>query len=153
MPARFLDYYGETLRDFEGVIGHTMVRSDKTDPLPDIAFWERVAAGCNLQAVSDDVAVSPPRAQGMTPAEIEALFEANVQVILRMNTSAGSMVKGLIQELCRDDRGTYIKLRDPRPDGHIVSYDFRQGDQSLVGRIGRALGLTITADRIEVPAA
>jgi hypothetical protein len=89
----------------------------------------------------------------MTPAEIDTLFEANVQVILKMNTAAGSMVKGLIQELCRGDRGTYIALRDPKPDGHAVSYGFRQGDQSLVGRIGRALGLTITADRIEVPGA
>jgi hypothetical protein len=89
----------------------------------------------------------------MTPAEIDALFEANVQVILKMNTAAGSMVKGLIQELCRDDRGTYISLSDPDPDGHTVSYDFKQGDQALVGRIGRALGLTVTADRIEVPGA
>ena len=76
---------------------------------------------------SDAVAASPPRAQGMTPAEIETLFEANVQVILRMNTAAGSMVKGLIQELCREDRGTYIELRDPRPDGHTVSYEFQAG--------------------------
>jgi hypothetical protein len=153
VPARFLGYYGDTLRDFQGVIGHTMVRSDKTDPLPDVSFWKKVAAGCGLAAVGDAVAASPPRAQGMTPAEIDALFEANVQVILKMNTAAGSMVKGLIQELGRGDRATYISLRAPEPGGHAVSYDFRQGDESLVGRIGRALGLTITTDRIEVPGA
>ena len=88
----------------------------------------------------------------MTPADIDTLFEANVQVILKMNTAAGSMVKGLIQELCRGDRGTYIRFAI-RTDGHAVSYEFLQGDQSLVGRIGRALGLTVTADRIEVPGA
>lgn len=151
VPARFLDYGGETLRDFRGIIGHTMVRSDKTDPLPDVSFWEKVVAGCHLETVGAD-AISPPRAQGMTPSDIDTLFEANVQVILKMNTAAGSMVKGLIQELCRDDRGTYISLRDPEPNGHAVSYDFRQGDQSLPGRIGRALGLEVTTDRIEVPA-
>ena len=89
----------------------------------------------------------------MLPTEIDALFEANVQAILQLNTAAGSMVKGLIQELCRGDRGTYIELRDPVPGGHSVSYRFREGDESLVGRIGRALGLTITPTRIEVPSA
>jgi hypothetical protein len=151
VPEGFLDYYGETLRDFEGIIGHSMVRSDKTDPLPDLAFWQKVVAGCNLTVVSNADAIAPPRAQGMTPAQIDALFEANVQVILRMNTAAGSMVKGLIQELCRGDRATWIELHTPVPDGHAVSYRFRQGDASLVGRIGRALGLTIAPDRIEVP--
>jgi hypothetical protein len=87
----------------------------------------------------------------MIPADIDALFESNVQAILKMNTAAGSMVKGLIQELCRGDRDTYIRLRDPVSDGHAVSYEFLRGDNTLVGRIGRALGLTITADRIEVP--
>ena len=51
VPARFLDYYGESLRDFQGVIGHSMVRADKTDPLPDVEFWEKVVAGCNLELV------------------------------------------------------------------------------------------------------
>ena len=153
VPARFLDYYGESLKDFQGIIGHSMVRADKTDPLPDVEFWEKVVAGCNLELVGGAAEAAPARAQGMTPADIDALFEANVQVILQMNVAAGSMVKGLIQELCRGDRGTYIELHDLRPDGHTVSYDFLQGDQSLVGRIGRALGLTVTADRIEVPGA
>lgn len=52
IPDRFLDYYGEQLESFEGVIGHNMVRPDKTDPLPDPAFWQRVVDGCGLTPVS-----------------------------------------------------------------------------------------------------
>lgn len=151
VPEGFEDYYGETLRDFKGVIADSMVRPDEGGGLLDEPFWEAIVAGCGLTVVSDADAIAPPQPQGMTPAQIEALFEANVQAILRMNTAAGSMVKGLIQELCRGDRDTYIELHDPVADGHLVSYRFRHGDESLVGRIGRALGLTITADRIEVP--
>ncbi len=51
VPERFLDFYGDTLAGFEGIIGHTMVRKDKTDPLPDRAFWERVVGGCRLTQV------------------------------------------------------------------------------------------------------
>jgi hypothetical protein len=151
VPQGFLNYYGDTLRNFEGVIGHTMVRQDKTDPLPDIAFWQRVVTDCGLTPAADTEAAAAPVAGGMTPDQIAALFEANVQVILKMNTAAGSMVKGLIQELCRDDRNTYLRLSRPAPDGHKVSYSLEQGSADLVGRIGRALGLTVSATQIEVP--
>jgi hypothetical protein len=81
----------------------------------------------------------------------DALFEHNIQQINLMRVAAGSMVKGLIMELERAGRDTYIRLRDPVPNGHAVSYDFVRGDRSLVGRIGRSLGFAkVTEDRLEV---
>ena len=80
-----------------------------------------------------------------------SLFEHNIQQINVMNVAAGSMVKGLIMELDRAGRDTYIRLRDPEVGGHRVSYDFVSGQRDLVGRIGRALGFAlVTDDRLEV---
>jgi len=79
------------------------------------------------------------------------LFEANVQQINVMNVAAGSMVKGLIMELERDGRNTYIKLHDAVANGHAVNYDSVQGEKGLVFRIGRALGFKeVTESRLEV---
>ena len=87
----------------------------------------------------------------MTPAEIEQLFQANVAQINLMKVAAGSMVKGLLMELERNNRNTYIRLREAVPNGHVVLYDFVQGDKSLVGRIARALGFkTVTESKLEV---
>lgn len=84
-------------------------------------------------------------------SEAETLFEHNVQQINLMNVAAGSMVKGLIMELSRGERNTFIRLRDADAGGHGVSYDFVSGDPGLVGRIGRALGFaSVTDDRLEV---
>ena len=109
-------------------------------------------------------ALAAPRAGGGTffggdgarsaqpdPPAIEALFEANVQQIHRMNIAAGSMVKGLIMELERAGRNTFIRLFDAQPDGHVVHYEFVQGDRSLVGPIARSLGFAEVTDcRLEV---
>jgi hypothetical protein len=92
--------------------------------------------------------------RAMNRTEIEELFQHNVQQIDRMNIAAGSMVKGLILELERKNRDTYIRLRNPDPDGHTVEYDFVSGDRSLVGRIARALGFqTVTDSLLEVRSA
>ena len=90
----------------------------------------------------------------MTSEDIDKLFEHNVQQINVMNIVAGSMVKGLIMELERGDRNTYIKLENPTPGGHTVDYTFIEGDKTLVGRIARALGFqTVTDSRLEVRSA
>ena len=61
------------------------------------------------------------------------------------------MVKNLIMELERKNRNTYIRLRDPEEGGHVVYYDFVQGDRSLVSRLAGALGFkSATNDRLEV---
>jgi hypothetical protein len=88
----------------------------------------------------------------MTPNEQESLFSDNVKELNKMSTAAGSMIKGLIIELERDNRNTFIRLRDAEPGGHSVYFDFVQGDATLVPRIANALGLTLLANgKIEVP--
>ena len=149
-PDRLFDYHGEQLADFEGIIGHTMVRQDKSDPAPDQSLWDRIINQCRVTAVPVG---APPAAAGgtMTSPEIEQLFNQNVAQINQMNVAAGSMIKGLIMELERGDRKTYIRLRHPTPGGHKVEYDFVQGDRTLVGRIARALGFkTVTDSLLEV---
>lgn len=149
-------YYGEKLKDFEGIIGHTMVRKDKTDPAPDPSLWKRLIADCNLEVVGeqqeeDEQGLTGTENEAMTEQEIDELFQQNVRELNKMDVSAGSMVKGLIMELERGDRNTYIKLRDAEPDGHIIHYDFLEGNKSLVKRIGNALGFKkITKDTLEV---
>jgi len=87
----------------------------------------------------------------MSDAEIEQLFRDNAVTLNEMDVAAGSMVKGLIMELERNGRATYIRLSDPVQGGHEVDYELVQGDSALVGRIGRALGLTVTESRVTVP--
>lgn len=149
-PSPFLEHHGEAIADFEGIIGHAMVRPDKSDPIPDPAFWERLVRDCGI--VPTDVArMDAPAVRGLTQDEIDALFEHNVRQIDVMHVPAGSMVKGLIMELERGGRSTYIRLFDAVPGGHAVSYEHVQGDRSLVGRIARALGFaSVTDTRLEV---
>lgn len=153
IPEQFFDYYGEKLADFEGIIGHAMIRKDKSDPAPDRSLWDRIINTCGATKSK----IGTPnglRRRIMTDEEIEQLFEHNVQQINQMNIAAGSMVKGLIMELERGDRGTYIKLNNPTIGGHAIDYTFVQGDKSLVGRIARALGFkTVTESKLEVRSA
>jgi N-acetylmuramoyl-L-alanine amidase-like protein len=150
VPANPTEYRGEALKRFSGIIGHTMVRLDKTDPLPDAAFWDRLGSTCALTFV-DDIDAAPSSHRGLDDLAIQQLFQSNASVINAMNVSAGSMVKGLIMELERNNRATYIRLRDPVAGGHAVGYDLVQGDAKLVERIAKALGFkSVTASRLEV---
>lgn len=144
-PSRFFELYGEPLADFEGIIGHTMVRQDKSDPAPMQQLWDRIVSSCGVQPVG----VGQPAAtteRSLTPAEIAQLFEHNIQQINVMHGAAGSTVKGLIMEMARDQRPTYIRLRDAAPDGHTVDYEFVQGQRDLVGRVARALTFKSATD-------
>ena len=94
---------------------------------------------------------NPPSNAKMNEQDKEALFEHNISELNKMNVSAGSMVKGLIMELERGDRDTYIRLHDAVANGHKVNYDFVEGDPGLVFRVGTALGFkTVTDDTLEV---
>jgi hypothetical protein len=96
-------------------------------------------------------APSPPTERNLTEQEKEQLFNENVSQINKMNVAAGGMVKGLLMELQRGERGTYIRLHDAEENGHVVAYDFLQGDKGLVFRIARALGFKdVTESRLEV---
>ena len=89
--------------------------------------------------------------QSLSDQEKEKLFEHNVQELNKMNVAAGSMVKNLIMELERKNRNTYIKLRDAEPNGHVVFYDFIEGDKDMVRRVGIALGFkSFTDSKLEV---
>jgi hypothetical protein len=87
----------------------------------------------------------------ITEDEKKKIFENNILEINKMYVPAGSMVKNLIMELQRDNRDTYIKLRNAAVNGHIVNYDFLEGDKNLVVRIAKALGFkNVTGDSLEV---
>jgi len=151
-PEDHYKYYGERLGQFKGIIGHTMVRKDKSDPAPDQSMWDTLISRCALQTVDF---TSPPDSNSPdTDIDTDALFEHNVQQINKMNVAAGSMVKGLIMELEREARETFIRLKDPGVDGHIVHYEFVKGDADLVYRLARALGFkSVTSDTLEVHSA
>lgn len=150
-PKDHYKFYGQEMKDFEGIIGHTMVRTDKSDPAPDQSMWDTLLDMCALKKVEPGHAAPPPTPVPQTELEIDELFEHNVQQLNTMNIAAGSMVKGLIMELQRGDRNTYIKLKKAVADGHKVNYEFIKGDPGLVFRIANAFGFkTVTNDTLEV---
>jgi N-acetyl-anhydromuramyl-L-alanine amidase AmpD len=51
-PDKPLAYYGDWLEKFKGIIGHTMVRKDKSDPIPDPLLWEHIRRDCNVTPVT-----------------------------------------------------------------------------------------------------
>jgi len=147
-PNDHYKFYGEELKDFKGIIGHTMVRLDKSDPAPDQTMWDTLKNTCALQLVDPNQVSAPPDQEELN---MDELFEHNIQQINIMNVAAGSMVKGLIMELERSNRDTYIKLKNPVAGGHKVNYDFVKGDPGLVFRVANAFGFkTVTADTLEV---
>lgn len=150
VPDRFFDFYGDQLADFKGIIGHSMVRKDKSDPIPDKSLWDRIVKECGVTPVPIRPK-APSRGGKMTDQEIEVLFEHNAKQINKMDVAAGSVVSALLSELERNGRNTYIKLRNPSVKGHTVKYDFVKGDKALIPRAGKALGFkTVTDSLLEV---
>jgi hypothetical protein len=149
IPRRYpnppFDYYGETLAEFEGVIGHANVRSDKSDPAPDGALWATLEDLAHLAPTAVVAPSPPPPSARLSRREIETLFHENARRINAMSTAAGSMLKALMMELER--RRVYLRLADPTPHGHAIEYSVAQGDASLVGRLARALGFKSVTDR------
>jgi len=148
-PDPPFDYYGDALARFEGVIGHAMVRLDKSDPAPDPRLWETLG---DLAAVRPTAVTPPARsrtAAPLTSREIEALFSENARRIDAMDVAAGSLVKALMMELER--RRTYLELHEPEPGAHAIGYEVAQGDRESVSRIAKALGFhRITDTELEV---
>ena len=146
-PDRPFDYYGEALAEFEGVIGHAMVRSDKSDPAPDPALWDTLADLARLAPTAVAPSTTPgPLAPTLSRRDIDALFHENARRINAMSTAAGSMVKTLVMELER--RRVYLRLTQPAPRGHSIEYSVAHGDARLVGRLARALGFENVTDRL-----
>ena len=111
-------------------------------------MWDRIVRQCEVRTVR----VTPPLRVGrpvMSLEQRDELFRHNMQQIDVMHVPAGSLVKGLVMELER--RGTYIRLYDPVPDGHVVQYEVVQGVKCLVVPIARALGFKkATASMLQV---
>jgi hypothetical protein len=128
---------------FEGVIGHAMVRRDKSDPAPYLPLWNRLMEQCRVMPVT----VTAPRRPGtplLTDPELDELFVHNMLQLDRLNVAAGSLVKALVMELER--HGTHIRLHHPARGGHRVDYAVVQGVKRLVAQMGRALGLKQVTD-------
>jgi hypothetical protein len=143
-PENPFDFHGEALERFTGVIGHTMVRDDKSDPIPDPELWRRLAN--DLGVVGPGNAVAParpaPTPAPATPgrsAEVAQLVRDNQAELSKLNPGAGAVVQCLLGELEHDVRSTYLRLFDAVPGGYRVKYAFVRGRADLVGRLGRAL--------------
>jgi hypothetical protein len=137
-PERPYLYYGDALRSFAGVIGHAMVREDKSDPAPDPELWATLERMAGLHRVP----VAP-----VAPAVPAA--SANARRLARMDVAAASLVKTLLMELER--REVYLTLKTPAADSHAVEYTVTQGDARRVAPLARALGFqSVTDRRLEV---
>jgi len=150
LPQNYPDFYGERLTEFEGVIGHAMVRRDKSDPAPDDAFWQRVINECGLQLVEPG---ETPAGEGamVTQQQIDELFQHNVSQFTKMDRDSGNMVKQLLWELQAHGNTTYIRLREPVENGSAVFYDVAQGNAELVKLYADSLGFASWDDnRLEV---
>ncbi len=145
-PRDPLAYYGKKLQKFEGILGHAMVRRDKSDPAPDLQLWQRLRDDCGLRMI--DIDNRPQVAAVAEPVDLDTLFRENMLELNKMNIAAGSMVKGLIMELQREGRDTYIRLFDAEPGGHRVSYEKVRGSRDLIFRIARALGFAQVTDTL-----
>ena len=143
-PYRF---YGRALQSFEGIIGHAMVRVDKSDPAPDPRLWQalRHLAAVRPAPVST-VALVTEAPPALARAERDTLFTWNARQLNRMHLAAGSMVKALLMELER--RHVYLKLGVAAPGAHTVGFELVQGDPHSVARLAQVLGLRATTDRV-----
>jgi hypothetical protein len=145
-PDPPFDYYGDALIRFEGVIGHAMVRRDKSDPAPDPRLWETLGELAAVRPTDVALTERPNAAAPLTSREIESLFEENARRIDAMDVAAGSLVKALLMELER--RRTYVRLAEPAPGAHVIGYEMAQGDCSTVLRVASALGFARVSDRL-----
>ncbi len=143
-PERPFDYYGPALAEFRGVIGHAMVRFDKSDPAPDPALWATLEDLAALTPTAVTPGTPARRAIRLSRREQEALFHENARHINAMSIGAGSLVKTLVMELER--RNVFVRLHDPAPEAHTIGYSVVKGDLQTIGRIARALGFRTATD-------
>ena len=142
-PEQPLAYYGHALAGFQGVIGHAMVRSDKSDPAPDPRLWETLREIAGLEPVPVTILA---RLATLPRRDVASLLARNAHSLNLMDTAAGSLVKALLMELER--RHTYLRLHQPSAGAHAVGYDVIQGDRRHVGLLARALGFKQVTDRL-----
>jgi hypothetical protein len=140
-PANPFLYYGDALESFTGVIGHAMLRYDKSDPAPDPELWRTLETLAGLRRVAV--------AAMLTIEQTEALFDRNVRRLDRMDVAAASLVKDLLMELER--RHTYLELATPPTGSHSIDYQMLAGNRAVLEEITRALGFKqVTDTELEV---
>jgi hypothetical protein len=149
-PEQPFLYYGEKLESFRGVIGHAMVRQDKSDPAPDPELWQTLETMAGLQPVKVGASLTSEDTEApRTRLDTQALFHRNVRRINRLNTGAGSLVKNLLMELER--RRTFVELNTPQTGSHTIDYQLLEGDRAKLERIANALGFKrVTETELEV---
>ena len=125
-----------------------MVRTDKSDPAPDLNMWNKIVNECGVTEI-DLNNTQEVEMKKLSDVDIENLFENNVLEINKMDVGSGSMVKQVIQEL--EQEKTYIKLKNAKENGHSVEYDFLEGNKDLVYAFADYLGFyKVTENKIEV---
>jgi hypothetical protein len=141
-PEKPFLYYGDALAPFEGVIGHAMVREDKSDPAPYPELWSTLEKTAGLEPI--------PVATQLTFEETLALFERNARRLDRMDVAAGSLVKNLLMELERRD--AYLELDTPPTGSHSIDYHLLdESDRAVLEEIAEALGFKdVTDTELEV---
>lgn len=86
-PDPLFDYYCDALARFSGIIGHSMVRQDKSDPAPDQRPWDALVSLASAKPIPV-VSTTTTGTAGLTSRAIEDLFAENVTRINAMNTAA-----------------------------------------------------------------
>lgn len=148
VPADKLAFYGKKLKNFNGIIGHAMVRKDKSDPAPDMGLWKRVVLECGLNEFNLNDIPGIIAAKKLTWEDIEKLYNENIQEVNKLDTGSGSIIKQMLLEL--ETNKTFIKLNNAVQNGHSVNYEFLEGNKDLVYAFGNYLGLIkITENKIE----
>ncbi|MBI4500518.1 MAG: N-acetylmuramoyl-L-alanine amidase [Gemmatimonadetes bacterium] len=143
-PDSPFDYYGERLGSFAGVIGHAMVRPDKSDPSPSPEMWEIIGDQAGLTPTA--MAPSGPSGPARPGADLDQLTTENLRLINSMATAAGSLVKNFLMELAR--RGTWLRLSSPT--AYSVAYEVAEGARGQLSAVASALGLRVTDRTVEV---
>lgn len=143
VPKDKFDYYGK-LNKFNGVIGHTMVRKDKSDPAPIKEFWNRIILECGL----NEIELNEQEVNMHVNNEIDKdkLFEDNIQQINKMDVASGSMIKQVILEL--EQENTFIQLSNAVENGHSVNYNVLEGKKELIYDFANFLGFAKVTDNL-----
>ena len=77
IPYPPIDYYGERLFDFKGILGHALVRRDKSDPAPDVTLWDRLIEDSKLTVVPIPKAPQP-EAIHLSDQALDRVFDGNM---------------------------------------------------------------------------
>ena len=85
----------------------------------------------------------------MTEEQKNQLFNHNMEELNKLNVAAGSMIKALLIGI-ESNGSTYIRLSNAQQSGNKVDYAYMEGDETMVEKIGRALGLVVSVTSLEV---